>query len=44
MNFFLHISQCTTYLPSTHGSQKRDLKPLELEIQAVVSQSMGAEN
>ena len=42
--FCLHVCLCTTFMLGTHGSQKKVLAPLGLELQLVVGHHVGAGN
>lgn len=41
MSACLHVYMCVTCVPGAHGGQKRDLGPLELDLQRVISYHVG---
>ena len=40
----MYVCMYTMYMPAAHGSQKRKVDPLELELQMVVNHSVYARN
>ena len=44
MSVCVNVGMSTTWVPGAHRGQKRALDPLELELQTVMSPSVGVRN